>query len=298
VDALEADARAELLAVAALGANYANRFDDAFELYEQCIECSRSAGLVPVPIALASLGIAALEANHPEDAVAQCEAAVAAARDVGDRYWELFAMGNLALAYGLGGDRARGIATSEAMLTGARKLGNQWLTGTALLGAGINRALDEPERAVVLLEESSRLLGTSANIAQTYFFRGIALLRLGRLDEGAGMLRASLPLMKATGSDFFTGTVVGTCASVLARAAPVAAAEMLGALERLRDESGVSGAPDDVDVQQRARKRLERSIDPAELAAAWARGAELSVDEAADLAYVELGKLETERDPR
>jgi predicted ATPase/class 3 adenylate cyclase len=290
-DALQADVRAELLAIAAVGANYANRFDDAFELYERCLECSRNAGLVPVPIALASLGIAALESNRPEEAVEQCEAGVDAAREIGDRYWELFAMGNLALAYGLSGDRPRGVATSDQMVAGARRLGNSFLTGTALLGAGINRVLDEPEQAIPLLEESSQLLGTTGNFGQTYFFRGIAWFRVGRPEEGAAMLRASLPLMKETGSDFFTGTVVGTCASVLARVAPVATVELLGALERLRNDSGVAGAPNDVEIQRRTRDRLERSMDPDEFAAAWARGALLSVDEAADLAYVELGGL-------
>ncbi len=155
--------------------------------------------------------------------------------------------------------------------------------------------LDEPEQAITLLEESSLLLQSKGNGAQTYFFRGIALLRLGRPSEGVAMLRASLPLMQETGSDFFTGTVVGTCASVLARPAPAAAAELLGALERLRAESGVSGAPNDVEVQERTRARLERSMDAAELAAAWARGAELSMDEAAELAYAELGKLAQHR---
>jgi predicted ATPase/class 3 adenylate cyclase len=295
--ALQPDARAELLAFAASAANYANRFDDAFRLYEQSIKCSRSAGLVPVPFALSSLGIAALEANRPEEAVAQCEAGVDAARTIGDLYWELFAMGNLALAYGLSGHRERGVATAEEMVAGTRRLGNQWLAGTALLAAGINRVLDEPEHAIPLLEESSLLLQSRGNGAQTYFFRGIALLRLGRPGEGVAMLRASLPLMQETGSDFFTGTVVGTCASVLSRAAPTAAATLLGALERMRVDSGVEGAPNDVDVQQRTRARLERSMDAAELAAAWARGAELSVDEAADLAYGELGKLEAARDP-
>jgi predicted ATPase/class 3 adenylate cyclase len=284
-------ARAELLAVAGLGANYANRFEDAIGLYEESIRCSRDAGLVPVPVALTSLGLAALETNRPEDAVRHCEAGVEAARANGDLFWELFTMGNLALACSLGGNRERGLAVSDEMLARSRRVGNQWLTGLALMAAGITRSVDEPEVAIELLEESARLYGTPSNIGQTCFFRAVALLRLGELADAARMLRAALPRMKET-SDFFTGTVVGTAAAVVARVSPLSAAELLGALERLRNDSGMAGAPDDLDTQRRTRARLERSLDPAELADALARGAELTIEEAADLAHAELGKLE------
>ena len=64
------------------------------------------------------------------------------------------------------------------------------------------------------------------------------------------------------------------------------------AIDRLREDTGMAGAPRDVDTRQRTRARLERSLDPAELAAALERGAELTIDEAADLAHAELGKVE------
>ena len=171
----------ELLAYAGVGANYANRFEDAIGLYEESIRCSREADLVPVPIALASLGIAALETNHPADAVAHCEAGVEAARAADDLFWELFTMGNLALAYTLGGDYERGQAVSDELLNRTRRLGNQSLTGTALMAAGVSRVLDEPEVAIELLEESARLLPTSSNVGQTCFFRDlVAPARTGR----------------------------------------------------------------------------------------------------------------------
>jgi tetratricopeptide (TPR) repeat protein len=289
---LPSAARAEVLAFAGVGANYANRFEDAIGLYEESIQCSRDGGLVPVPMALASLGIAELEINRPEDAIAHCEAGVEAARATGDLFSELFAMSELALACSLGGDQLRGVAVSDEVLTRSRRLGNRWLTGIALSGNGITRVLDEPEMAIELLEESARTLPTSSNVGQSCFFSAIALLRLGRPADAARMLRAALPHMKETGSDFFTGTVIATAASVLARVSPVAAAELLGALERLRKDSGMVGAPRDIDTQQRTRARLERSLDPVQLADALTRGAELTIPEAADLAHAELGKLE------
>ena len=105
------------------------------------------------------------------------------------------------------------------------------------------------------------------------------------------MLRSSLPLMKVTGSDYFVSTVVGTCAAVSAVATtPSTAARLLAAIERFQQESGIEGTARDLDTQRRTRDRLERVMDPVELADVWESGAELSMDEAADLAYVELGK--------
>jgi hypothetical protein len=95
--------------------------------------------------------------------------------------------------------------------------------------------------------------------------------------------------MKATGSDFFIATVVGTGATLLARDVPATAARLLGAIERFQQESGMAGAPGDIETQRRARARLERAMNPDQLAEAWRAGAELSIEEAADLAHVELG---------
>ncbi len=289
-DSLLPTARAELLAFAGTGANYGNRFEDAIALYEESFRCSRDNDLVPVPFALSSLGIAELEINRPEEAMAHCAAGVEAARTTGDDFWELFTLGQLALACSLGGDHQRGLAVSDEMLTRSRRLGNQMLTGMALLAAGIGRSLDEPEVAIELLEESARVLPTSSNIGQSCFFRAVSSLRLGRPTDAARMLGAALPRMKETGSDFFTGTVIATAASVISRASPRAAAELLGALERLHEDSGMAGAPRDVETQQRTRARLERLLDPEELAEALTRGAEMTIPEAADLARRRAGE--------
>jgi predicted ATPase/class 3 adenylate cyclase len=289
--AVSAGARAELLAFAGVGANYSDRFADAISWYEQSIKCSEEAGLSPVPVALASLGIAELESNRADEAVRRCEASVEAARASGDEFWELFALGNLVLACGLGTERERGLEASDELVRRAQRLGNQWLLGTAMNNAGIIRALDEPETAIELLTESERLLTTSTVAAQARFFHGIALLRLGQPVEGAAMLRSSLPLMKVTGSDYFMSNVVGTCAAVLGRVTPTTAARLLAAVERFQREAGIEGTARDLETQRRTRERLERVMDPVELADASMSGAEMSMDEAADLAYAALGEL-------
>ena len=98
--------------------------------------------------------------------------------------------------------------------------------------------------------------------------------------------------MQESGTDFFTATVIGTAAGLLARPAAGDAVQLLSALDRFQADSGMAGAPADVEIQRRTRARLEESMAPDEFADSWALGAELSVEDAAALAHDALGKLD------
>jgi predicted ATPase/class 3 adenylate cyclase len=294
LDALAPGARAEVLAFAGHGANYSNGFDEAMRLYEASLECSRDAGLVPSSYALGNLGVAALESNRPADAIELCEQGVDASRAEDDLFSEINARLMLATVCNLAGEAERGRALADESLARARRLGNRFLTGSALLAAGIGRVATEPEVAIELLEELDRTIArTSPTRSQTYFWRGIAHLRLRQPAAAARAFRTALPLMVESGSDFFTATIVGTAAALVARADPAIAVQILAALDRHRTDSGMEGAPSDVEVQRRTRARIEESMNPDEFAAAWARGAQLSVEEAAFLAHDALGPIAT-----
>ena len=294
VDALSPDARAEVLAFSGHGANYTNGFDEAMRLYEASLECSRDAGLVPSSYALTNLGMAALESNRPADAVDLCTQALDAARAEAGLFSEIAARSNLATVSSLGGDDERGRMLADEALTQARRLGNRFLIGVTLLSAGMGRVASEPEVAIELLEELDRTIARTPQVrAQTYFWRGIAHLRLREPAAGARALRTALLLMVECGSDFFTATMVGTAAGLLARSDPAVTVQLLATLDRHRTESGMEGAPADVDVQRRTRDRLQASMAPDDFATAWARGAQLSVEEAAFLAHDALGPLAT-----
>jgi predicted ATPase/class 3 adenylate cyclase len=292
-DDLPPATRAELLGWAAVGANYFSRYAEAMVLYERSIECSESAGLLPMPYALSSLGIAELEANHMPEAIAHCSAAVEIARELGDEFWELWVTSNLVLVLVFGGDD-RAVEMSDALVQRTRRRGASFLTGTALLGAGICRVLTEPELAIEMLEEATEHLPTFGNRGQALYFSAIARLQLGRTSEAARDLHDALPFMQTTGSEFFTATAIATCAALLARTEPIVAAELLGAIERYHRQSGLDGAPRDVETQHRVRARLERSMEPRELSDALARGADLTIDQAAELAADALASLERE----
>ena len=78
---LAPDVRAELLAFAGRAANGVGLVEECNDLCRASLACSRDAGLAPVPTALQFLGITALESNHPEQAIAYCDEAVAVARE-------------------------------------------------------------------------------------------------------------------------------------------------------------------------------------------------------------------------
>ncbi|MSO79561.1 MAG: adenylate/guanylate cyclase domain-containing protein [Acidimicrobiia bacterium] len=286
--------RASVLGFAGQAANSGGYATEGIAFCRASVECSRAAHQTPMPVALAMLGIYALESNEPEQAIAFCDEGLTAARERGGVWLELNALQFLSLACSLGGEPERGREVADEMLAGARRLGNRYLIAQALFNAGLARVQTEPEVAVRLLEEAavaSRIRNAN-RLGQTAFFCGIAHLQLRQVPEAAQALRTSLPLMQETGSDFFTSTVLATAAVLIARAAPAAATQLLGALDRYATESGIPGAPADVATKARTRARVEQALDARAFAEAWALGAEMTIDEAAALAHEELGKIE------
>ena len=180
VAVLPADVRAELLGCAGFGSVYTSRLDEAMTLYQASLQCSRDAGLPPSSLVLANLGIAALESNRPEEAIVHAEEALAAARATADPYWEANALVYLSLVCSLGRGGERGCSSADEALTRARRLGNRFLIERALLAGGIARVTSEPEVAIELLDECAQTRPhASYNLGNTYFFRGVAHLRLG-----------------------------------------------------------------------------------------------------------------------
>jgi predicted ATPase len=291
---LAPEVRAELLGFAGHAANGIGLVEESNDLCRASLECSRDAGLAPVPMALQFLGITALESNHPEEAIAYCEEAVTVAREHGDPWDSAFALSELGLVCVLGGEPERGRILADEALSTARHLGESFLFSHALLVAGTARVESEPEVAVDLLHELTTLSRIQKHHhGQAAFFTGIALLRLGQRAEAARSMQTALVLLQEHGGDFFTSTVIATTAGMLTRSAPAAVAVLLAALDRYAAESGAPGAPADVATRQRSRTRVEQTLGPDAFADAWARGAAMSIDEAAALAHDELGRLET-----
>jgi predicted ATPase/class 3 adenylate cyclase len=288
------EVRARILGFAGQAANSVGRVADGVAFCKASIECSRDAHQTPMSVGLSMLGIYALESNEPARAIAFAEEALVAAREHGTAWSELNALSFLTLACSLGGETERGQALADEMLVGARRLGNSFLIATGLFNAGLARVVTEPEVAVELLEEAAvaTTIYSANRLGHTAFFRSVAHLRLRQVPEAARALRAALPLMQETGSDFFTSMVIASAAGLIAHSAPGAATQLLAAVERRATESGYAGAPADIATRERTRARVEQSMDADAFAEAWALGAAMTIDEAAVLAHDELGKLD------
>jgi predicted ATPase/class 3 adenylate cyclase len=287
--------RVELLGFAGHAANGIGRVEESNDLCRASIDLARDAGLPPMPIALQFLGITALESNHPEEAIAYCDEAVAVAREHGDQWTEVNALQQLAMVCSLGGEPERGRILADEALSAARRLGNAALVVQALFAAGQARVDTEPDVAVELLDEMTTAgrIRRALNLGNAAFFKGIAQLRLGQRQQAARSLQAALVFLQETGGEFFTSTVIATAAALVTRRAPAAAAQLLGALERFATETGIPGAPADVATRQRTRTRVEQTLGPDAFNDAWTQGAAMTIDEAAALAHEELGKLDS-----
>lgn len=289
--AMTAAVRAELLALTGIHVNVIEGIETAVPYFEASLECTRGAGLEPVPRALSQLGILALESNQPDEAISRCEEALVVARERGDDWYELDTLNMLVLSCCLGGDAERGRALADEALVDARRIGNRFLLASALMGGGIARVTQDPADALELFDEAQRTLPVR-NIntrGSMHLFAAVAHLLTDGPSEAAQELRSALALMQETGSDYFTSMVISTSVSLLARSAPAIAVALLGALDAYHRNSGIAGAPNDVAQRDRVRTRLERALPADQFAEGWNRGAALSVDEAAALTREELG---------
>ena len=125
-----------MLGFAGRWANVIGHVEECTELCRASLECSHAAGLAPASTTLQFLGITALESNHPEEAIAYCEEAVAVAREHDDEWAQMMARSQLAIVCLFGGEPERGRMLADETLTAARRIGEGYLLTMALLVSG------------------------------------------------------------------------------------------------------------------------------------------------------------------
>ncbi len=154
--------------------------------------------------ALTDLGVTKLSEGNPAGAIAALEAALAMARELGDREREYDIMGNLGLAMlGVGQARAgaadvragAGICPSPNAITWAKK--RRWsgwglLTGTC---ANLRRHSSCFEQALGL----ARLVGDRMQAANLLWYQGIQYAELGQRELAIAKAEESIALFKAMG---------------------------------------------------------------------------------------------------
>jgi predicted ATPase/class 3 adenylate cyclase len=218
---------------------------------QRSVELYRSLGdRLGLADSLVMLGIAALEAEDHDAAEAVFDEARRVSRELGYARGEAAAVLNLGLVALIEGDPERSAPLSEHALT-------------------IFRELDDDFGIVVSLE----------NLA-------IADLQVGRLVAAYEHAAASLTAARVLESRPAVVYGLEVLAAVLAESSkPLEAARLLGAAEAIR-ESIQEGARETVEarIYEAAASRVRDDLGPGRLAEEWARGAALSLEEAADYA--------------
>jgi hypothetical protein len=271
------------------------QWDEALEWLHASLERTRADGKPPIPVALGTLALEALERSHPTDAVDYSERALAAARQRNDSFWESWALTDLSIMNALTNDEADTSLASRALdLARARR--NGFLLMHALIAVGIANFRTEPDTAIAAFDQAiprSFRYGQSGLTNQAYLFRGLAHLRLGHMHLAAEDLGAALREAHVSGNVYYVAIVLTTAAGMLSRhdSQLDAAVQMLAVADRLRAEAGLVGAPHDLEAQRSISDRLKRAIGPESFEHAWTTGRQTSLDEIIIHTQAELSQL-------
>ncbi|HZQ36416.1 MAG TPA: tetratricopeptide repeat protein, partial [Dehalococcoidia bacterium] len=242
--------------------------------------------------ALLAAGRLAHRQNQLEQAVALLEQSVSAARtmvDVGLIAETLVYLGAVRRRQGDFDQSARLLEGSLALY---RAVDDEAGTALALMSLGVAaRFQGDAARSVRLLDESLsryRRCGDVRWTAITLTMLGRSLLALGNAARAVGFIRAGLAGHRAVGDRSFMIFGLLDMAAVLAtQARPGRAAQLLGAVQSLREALGAPQAPANVQVYEEVVQSARRVLGEAGFAAAVAEGAVLPLETAVALAHEE-----------
>ena len=213
------------------------------------------------------------------------EAALALAREIGDREAEAFALNNLGVQASELGDFVEARKRYEACIAMARDAGAAHL---AILGlhnlAQVQRVQHDSAAALQSMEEVvalARELGMDRPLPSILAGLGLAATDVGDFNRGIAMLHESLSLAAAKGNQ---GNVIDAIECVARLAAVTGQTEqscrLYGAGEALREALGFPVSPKDLSYVEPIIAGLRERLGSEVFAAAWAKGRSLSQQEA------------------
>jgi non-specific serine/threonine protein kinase len=220
--------------------------------------------------------LAAVEGDSAR-AAALLEAAIALARDVGDRQILIPAVAWAGYAATLRGDDARAEPLLEESLALARAAGDRpRIAGALGVLAGVKRRRGDHERAAALLEEASavcddaRVAYHGANIVS---FRAAVLAEQGDYARAEDLYRDSLRQLWSMGERRdFAGALAGYAWTVAAQGDPERAARLCGTVDAWIEVAGVTLPPFGQTNRERARAAAQAGLEAAAFEAARASG--------------------------
>jgi tetratricopeptide (TPR) repeat protein len=183
------------------------------------------------------------------------------------------------------GDYERAAAAYMEGAELARAGGYTWFLAVAIGNLG-DLALEQGDyaHARALTEESLglfRQLGDERKIVERVVELGIVASREGRSDEAETLLRESLEYAHALVDKELAIWCLGELAALaLSKGEAERAARLMGAIESLREETGLASFPDERRVGEQTRNALASALGEEHLAAALAIGREMTFEQA------------------
>jgi predicted ATPase/class 3 adenylate cyclase len=283
--------RSEALAIAANLAVILDRYDEAAVLVEESLACSRAAGVAASANASLALALTAMVQNRPDEACRFSLEGVELARENGDAFDLAQVSSYASTIIGLSSDDPIAFELADEAVAIARELGNSTTMSMALQNSGTIWCRRDPERSIQLFDEGvhgvGRHRGRSMH-AMGRTFKAVAHLLLRQYPEAAAELCDVLPTLQEGGEPYQESIALGVAAIVLSRPVPDVAVQVLGLIDRLRDDGVFIGAAGDLDAQEHLRRRLEERVEPDRYARAWSEGREMTLDDAIAVAVEAL----------
>jgi tetratricopeptide (TPR) repeat protein len=217
------------------------------------------------------------------------EDALSAFRALGDRAGVGRVLNQLADVAEAEGDLARAERLWKKSIAIARRSGSRYELGVATANLGsLMLMLGDYERAITLTSEGLAIfeeLGNAHGAAIALENLGSAAVWQGRYADAGSLLRQSLVRFRELRTPVYIAHALAELSVVAALTGQaVAAAQLMGAVDRILAETGGQLAPDTLALQERGLAAIREELDESEFATAHAEGGERTVDEVVELA--------------
>jgi tetratricopeptide (TPR) repeat protein len=266
----------------------------AAALYEESLALKRELGdKWSIAAALNNLGAVASEQGDYARAVALLEESLVLKRELGDKQGIAASLNNLGNAVRQQGDYVRAAALHAASLALKRELGDKQGIAYSLHNlADVAYLQGDYARAAALTEESLMLrreLEDKQGIANSLHSLGIVMYMQGDHGRASRFLREAVLLGWEIGARWLVTGALEVFAWVMGVSGqPERAAQLGGAAESQREILGVPLPPEQWASHDRALQAMRGTLGEDALAAAWAEGRTLSLDQASGLALSTL----------
>lgn len=199
-----------------------SRLDDWRSVFEVALEAARASGHRPGEAGILSgLGVVNGVARQYDESRRYLEQVLAIQRELGAREGEARAQYNLALAAHNLDDCTWAYEHGVQALEIVRELGMGAFEASVLRALGdICTSLGDYEQALRLADQALAIVGPDGEPVDTRFTqhtRGLALVGLGRLDEGIACIRRSVEMFFAMGEQYEAADVLAQLGTVYLR---------------------------------------------------------------------------------